>query len=156
MMRTTINATLLLTFAAATASAQSPAIPSAHDDLDWKPAPAVLPPGAMMAVLEGDPAGSGMFTVRLLLPNGYRLAPHTRPTDENVTVISGRLAVGIGATFDTRHMLTLAAGGFVNAPANLPHYAVAHGVTVVQVHALGPFRLTYVDPTDTPRISAQR
>jgi quercetin dioxygenase-like cupin family protein len=53
-----------------------------------------------MAVLQGNPGGTGLFTVRLRFPNGYRLAPHTHPTDENVTVISGTFLVGMGETAD--------------------------------------------------------
>ena len=49
-----------------------------------------------MAVLQGDPSGNGLFTVRLRMPDGYKIAPHTHPTDENVTVISGTFHVGMG------------------------------------------------------------
>jgi len=52
--------------------------------------------------------------------------------------------------------MTLNAGGFVTAPANEAHYAVAHGPTVVQVHAMGPFAMTYVNPADTPKTSTRR
>lgn len=157
-MRLTTSAALLLTIAAATASAQSPA--RSHDasqpDIKWGPAPAVFPPGAQMAVLQGDPGGTALFTVRLRFPNGYKIAPHTHPTDENVTVISGTFLVGMGTTFDTKNTMTLSAGGFVTAPANMAHYAAAQGVTVVQVHAVGPFAMTYVNPADTPRAGAPR
>jgi quercetin dioxygenase-like cupin family protein len=109
-----------------------------------------------MAVLQGDPSGSALFTVRLRLPDGYKLAPHTHPTDENVTVISGTFRVGMGTTIDPKGMMTLQPGGFVTAPANHAHYAIAQGVTIVQVHALGPFALTYVNPADNPQTSASR
>ncbi len=101
-------------------------------------------------MLEGNPGGNDLFTVRLRMPDGYKIAPHTHPTDENVTVISGSFSVGMGKTMDTKTMMRLNAGGFVTAPANGAHYAVAHGVTVVQVHAIGPFAMTYVNPADTP------
>jgi quercetin dioxygenase-like cupin family protein len=104
-----------------------------------------------MAVMQGDPAGRGLFTVRLRLVNGYKLPPHTHPTDENVTVISGSFSVGMGKTMDTSKMMTLKPGGFAIAPANEAHYATARGVTVVQVHAMGPFAMTYVNPADTPK-----
>jgi len=109
-----------------------------------------------MAVLQGNPAGTDLFTVRLRFPDGYKIAPHTHPTDENVTVISGTFRVGMGTTFDAKGAMTLGAGGFVTAPANQAHYAAAQGVTVVQVHAIGPFALTYVNPSDAPRASASR
>src|SRR5689334_22925476 len=59
--------------------------------IEWKPGPAALPPGAMMAVLEGDPANEGPFVVRFKFPAGYHIAPHTHPKTERVTVISGAL-----------------------------------------------------------------
>ncbi len=40
-------------------------------DLKWGDAPPGLPPGAKMAVLEGDPTKRGNFTVRLQAPAGY-------------------------------------------------------------------------------------
>ena len=67
------------------------------DQVKFGPAPPFLPPGAQLAVLEGDPmASSGDFTIRLKMPDGYRIAPHTHPHRENVTVISGTLKVGMG------------------------------------------------------------
>lgn len=119
--------------------------------VSWGPAPAVFPRGAEMAVLQGDPGGTALFTVRLRFPDGYRIPPHTHPTDEHVTVIGGTFRVGMGATVEPAGMLTLGAGGFVTAPANHAHYAVARGRTVVQVHAAGPFAMTYVNPADDPR-----
>jgi quercetin dioxygenase-like cupin family protein len=119
--------------------------------LNWMPAPAVFPPGALMAVLDGDPSKTTEFTVRLKMPDGYRVPPHTHPTDEHVTVISGAFKVGMGRTFVADSMLTLGTGGFATAPAGHPHFAAAQGTTIVQVHALGPFAMTYVNSNDTPR-----
>jgi quercetin dioxygenase-like cupin family protein len=149
-MRLAIPATLLLAASAAALSAQRASHATPQPDLKWGPAPAVFPAGAQMAVLQGDPAGNGLFTVRLRMPDGYRISPHTHPTDENVTVISGTFRVGMGNAFETRGMKTLPTGGFATAPAHQPHYAVAQGETVVQVHAIGPFALTYVNPADNP------
>jgi quercetin dioxygenase-like cupin family protein len=125
------------------------------EDFAWGPAPAIFPAGAQMAVLQGNPAGTEMFTVRLRFPNGYKIAPHTHPTDEHVTVISGHFKVGMGETADAKAMMTLKPGGFVTAPANHAHYAAAVGPTVVQVSAIGPFAMTYVNPADTPAAAKQ-
>ncbi|MES1259797.1 MAG: cupin domain-containing protein [Gemmatimonadota bacterium] len=153
-MRSTTATALLILLAGGTAAAQAPAM--SPPPLKWGPAPAIFPAGAQMAVLQGDPSGTAEFTVRLRFPNGYKIAPHTHPTDENVTVISGSFRVGMGNTFDPKTMMTLPAGGFVTAPANGAHYAVARGATVVQVHAMGPFAMTYVNPADAPRIGARK
>ncbi|MEP7347798.1 MAG: cupin domain-containing protein, partial [Gemmatimonadaceae bacterium] len=124
---------------------------ASQQEFKWGPAPAIFPPGAQMAVLQGDPGSTTQFTVRLRFPNGYKIAPHTHPTDENVTVISGTFHVGMGKAFETKGMMALGAGGFVTAPANGAHYGLAQGETVVQVHALGPFAMTYVNPADIPK-----
>lgn len=124
---------------------------AAHMDTTWGPAPAVFPAGAQMAVMHGKPDSAGIFTVRLRFPDGYRIAPHTHPTDEYVTVISGKFRVGMGERADLANAMTLDAGGFVTAPAMQAHYAAAEGMTVVQVTAMGPFALTYVNPADMPQ-----
>ena len=69
-------------------------------DLQWGEAPAGLPAGAKLAVLEGDPTKKGPFTIRLQMPDGYKIMPHTHPTAEKVTVISGTGFLGMGAKFD--------------------------------------------------------
>jgi quercetin dioxygenase-like cupin family protein len=143
---------LLLTCTAA-ASAQSSATTSG---VKWGPAPAVFPAGAQMAVMQGNPGASGLFTVRLRMPKGYRIAPHTHPTDEHITVISGNFRVGMGSTFDASKMMVLNTGGFATAPANMAHYAEARTPSVVQVHAMGPFALNYVNPADAPKPSGTR
>lgn len=117
----------------------------------WGPAPAVFEPGAQMAVLQGDPSQGGPFTVRLRFPDGYKVAPHTHPTDEHVAVIEGNLMVGMGGTFDEAATTTLKTGGTVNLPAQHPHYVKAVGWTTVQIEAVGPFALTYVNPSDMPK-----
>jgi quercetin dioxygenase-like cupin family protein len=121
----------------------------------WGPAPAVFPPGAQLAVMQGDPGASGPFIIRLRLPDGYVIAPHTHPTDENVTVLDGTFRVGMGRTFDESALVAVPAGGFVTAPALHEHYAKAQGVTTVQVDAVGPFALTYVNPADLPKQSVR-
>jgi quercetin dioxygenase-like cupin family protein len=123
--------------------------------IKWGPAPAVFPPGAQMAVISGNPGGTEPFVVRLRFPSNYTIAPHTHPTDEHVTVIAGTFKVGMGETFNESAMTSLAPGASVTAPALHAHYAKAVGRTTVQVSAMGPFALTYVNPADLPK-QAQR
>jgi quercetin dioxygenase-like cupin family protein len=120
------------------------------DVLKWGPAPAVLPQGAQMAVLSGDPGKAGLFTVRLKMPAGYAIQAHHHPTTEYVTVVSGDFALGMGDKLDQAKATTLHAGGFAAAPAGMNHYAWAVTDAVVQVHAEGPFALTYANPADDP------
>ena len=119
-------------------------------DFQWGPAPAIFPPGAEMAVLQGDPSKSEEFTVRLRMPSGYKIPPHTHPTAENVTVITGTFLAGMGAQFNEAATERFGQGDFVSIPQNHAHFAMTRGQTIVQVHAMGPFALTYVNPADTP------
>ena len=128
------------------AGAQTRAAP-----LKWGPAPPFFPAGARFTVLQGDPSQSGVYAVRLEMPPGYTIKPHTHPTDEHVTVVSGALVLGMGDTVRTRGATLLTAGGFITAKAQAHHFAVARGRTVVQVHGEGPFTITYINPKDDPR-----
>jgi hypothetical protein len=68
----------LATFAAQPSLAQNAFTP---DQVKYGPAPPFLPPGAQLAVLEGDPmAASGDFTIRLKMPDGYKVPPTPIPT----------------------------------------------------------------------------
>lgn len=122
----------------------------------WGPAPAILPAGAKLAVLEGDPTKPIPFTMRLLLPGGYRLPPHYHPADEHVTVISGDFQVGMGETFQESKLTTLPSGTFGHIPAGMRHFARAKGTTVLQLHGTGPWKLIYVNPSDQPKTTSSR
>src|SRR5579859_7522916 len=66
----------------------------------WGPAPAQLLPGSQLAVLAGDPAKAGVYTMRLKMPAGYKVSPHWHPADVNVTVISGTFGIAMGDKFE--------------------------------------------------------
>jgi len=121
------------------------------DTIPWGPAPPIVPPGAQLAVLEGDPtASSGDFTVRLKMPDGYRIPPHFHPFRENVTVIQGTLKLGMGDVFKTANMDALPNGSFGFLDPNMHHFAMACGQTIVQVHGQSPFQFNYINPEDDP------
>ena len=125
-------------------------------ELHWTNAPPALPKGAKMAVIQGDPSASGkVVTVRLKMPKGYAIPPHFHPTDEAVTVLSGSFSMGMGDKLD-RSAKALGPGGWGLMPAGEHHYALAHADTVVQVHLIGPFEITYVNPADDPRTHASK
>src|SRR4051812_38762809 len=111
LLRPAVSATVVLFAAAAACSDSVTNSVTPEPVLNWGPAPAIFPPGAQMAVLQGDPGGNALFTVRLRLPDGYKIPPHTHPTDENVTVVSGTFRVGMGTTFDLATAATLRTGG---------------------------------------------
>ena len=150
-MRSLFSAAVLTLLAVQLAPAQAPA-----PALTWGPAPPVFPAGAKMAVLQGDPGKAELFTVRLDLPAGYKIAPHTHLTDEAITVISGTFLLGMGDKLDAAKATKLPAGEFATVGANMHHFALTQGHTIVQVHAMGPFVLTYVNPADDPSRKAKQ
>jgi len=123
----------------------------AAGDIKWGPAPDSLPPGAQMAVLDGDPGKPAPFVIRAKFPDGYKVMPHYHPTDESVTVLSGTFMVGMGDTWNDSSMTTLKAGDFAKMPKLMHHYAGGKGETIIQIHGTGPFAITYVNPKDDPR-----
>jgi|SRR6266850_5392427 len=119
-------------------------------ELKWDDPPPVFEKGASFAVVSGDPGKPGLFVVRLKMPAGYKIAPHWHPTDEHVTVLSGTFALGMGEKFDKATMKDLPAEGYALLPAEMRHFALAKTAATVQVHGMGPFSLTYVNPADDP------
>ena len=130
-----------------------PAVAQVHSAaaVKWGPGPDFLPHGARFAVIQGDPGNSGYYTIRLRLPDHYRVPPHFHPKDEHVTVLAGTFLVGMGDTMNLRKAQRLTAGGFITAPADAHHFAAARGVTVLQISGEGPLAITYAKDSDDPR-----
>lgn len=121
-------------------------------EVRWTACSKVLPPGAQCAKLEGDPtAADVLFTQWVKIPDGYRVDPHFHPADEHLTVISGTFNIGHGRKFDMKALKALPPGSFAVMPKGHIHFAVATGETIIQVHAIGPWGLTYTDPGIRPR-----
>jgi hypothetical protein len=121
------------------------------NDLKWMDAPPGLPKGAKIAVLSGDPAKEGMFVMRVMLPENYKVPPHWHPADENVSVIEGNLYMGQGEQFDEVKATKLQEQGYSKVLAKVPHYAFTKGKCLFEVNAMGPFGITYINPADDPR-----
>ncbi len=134
----------------APALAQSRSQPSSGDVFAWRDAPPILPKGAQMAVISGDPAKTGPFVIRLKLPTNYVIPPHQHPTSEQVTVLYGAFNAGMGDKLNKRKGKPYARGDSMTLPAKTNHYAWTSSETVVQVKGTGPFAMTYVDPADDP------
>lgn len=122
----------------------------ASDQLKWS-APAAYAPGAQLAVVRGDPTKEGMYVVRLKVPAGFVIAPHTHPNDENVTVLSGTFHIGTGDKLDKSKGAALKAGGYSYVEKGMTHYAWFTEDTIIQLHGMGPQGVTYVNPADDPR-----
>ncbi len=148
MMRALVAAAAALLVVNAGARAQSPA-PAAKPK--WFPAPAFFLPGAMLAVVSGDPTKAGRYTILLSMPDGYRMMPHFHPGDEHVEVRQGTLLIGVGDKFDPKKTIALAVGDTGTAPAGAHHYAIAKGPTIIAVTCDFPYTITYLRRSDVPR-----
>jgi quercetin dioxygenase-like cupin family protein len=122
-------------------------------DVKWGATPPSLPAGAEAAVLYGDPTKEGMFALRIKAPKGYRIPPHTHPKPELITVISGTFNLGIGAVANRAGAESLPTGGFSSMPPGVVHYVFFDEDTIVQINAIGPWSLDYVNPKDDPRLN---
>jgi hypothetical protein len=120
-------------------------------EIKWADAPASLPRGAKVAILEGDPAKEGPFVLRVRMPDGYKFPPHTHPKPERLTVISGTFYIGMGDEFDPKKGREMPAGSYGTWAAGMKHYAWVKGETIIQLHGVGPWTITYVNPEDDPR-----
>jgi quercetin dioxygenase-like cupin family protein len=123
-------------------------------DAHWGPAPPMVPAGAQIAVLAGDPTQAVPYTIRLKFPAHYAIPAHSHPTDENVVVVSGTLTFGMGDRLirEDEKNKTLTAGGFALMPAGMNHYAFTAGQeTTIVLYGQGPVEFKYANPADDPR-----
>jgi quercetin dioxygenase-like cupin family protein len=119
----------------------------------WGPAPPLIPAGAQIAVLSGDPGKPVPYAVRLKFPANYAIPAHSHPTDENVVITTGALTFGMGdkLTKTAAANKTLAVGGYALMPANMNHFAYTTTETTIVLYGVGPVEFKYVNPADDPR-----
>jgi hypothetical protein len=139
---------LTVTVAPAVAQSTHTLVPA--DQVRWAPAPPVLPAGAQISVLEGNPSEKGPVTMRLKFPADYDIPAHWHSMTERLTVLSGALHVGMGDKLDRRGSQTLEPGGFAALPGTMHHFAWTATPTVVQISLEGPFDIFYVNAADNP------
>jgi quercetin dioxygenase-like cupin family protein len=114
-------------------------------DLKWTP----IIKGCDIATVNGDPSAEGTpFVLRLKCKAGTKIPAHWHPTDENVTVLQGAFQVGMGDKFDRTKLETMNPGTFVSMPKEMRHFALSKTATIVQVHAIGPFKVNWVNPSE--------
>lgn len=111
-----------------------------------------FPPSVRLAVIVGDPSKPGPYVIRVKVPAGVRLMPHTHPEDRIYTVMSGVFYIGLGERFDGEKLNAYPPGSVIVLPGDTPHFHWAKsGEYVTQVTAIGPLGLEYLDPSDDPR-----
>ena len=124
---------------------------SADAKLEWGPSPPGLPAGAKGAIVSGDPSKAGAFTVRLDMPDGYEIRPHTHPTSERLRTIEGTVMMGMGKQWDNGKLKAHSKGAEMSLGAREPHFVRAQGRTIIEVESTGPFQITYANAADDPR-----
>ena len=108
------------------------------ETLSWMPA-AGLPDGAQVAVLYGDPSKKGLFAVRFKFPAGYEIPTHSHPTDEFITILSGKGRMAFGENAAADQSQPLVPGTFMVLPAGAWHHLWIDDQTVLELHSMGPF-----------------
>ena len=95
------------------------------------------------------------YLIRVKVPPGVKLMPHRHPEDRIYTVMSGVFYIGLGEKFDDEKLVAHPPGAVVVLPGGTPHFHWARsGEYVTQVTAIGPLGLTYLDPSNDPRLRA--
>ncbi len=140
---------------AAPATAKPMATVVLSSDVKWAPLPASLVTGTpsvdaggelQAAVILGDPSKAGRYVIRGKCSDGIKIAPHWHPLTENVTVLQGTLALGMGRKWDAAQLKGLTSGSFLSMPAHMAHFAQCQGETIFQVEGSGPFMLNFISP----------
>ena len=128
-------------------AADSSPILMKSEDIKFHPAPG-FPKGAQIVLIRGDLSQAVPYTIRFKLPDGFIIPAHWHSTDEEVTVLSGTLNVGMGDKVDKAQSTPLTAGGYQLVPANAHHYVWATGETVMQLDGMGPRTTVFVNPAE--------
>ncbi len=121
------------------------------DEIKWSDGPLSLPAGAKMIKMEGDPKDSGLFTIRLKLPAGYKIMPHWHTATEHVTVINGSFYMGAGEKLDENNAMKIPTGGFVMMLTGTRHFGFTKSGCIIQINGIGPWKVNYVNADDDPR-----
>jgi quercetin dioxygenase-like cupin family protein len=116
------------------------------------PAPAMVgtpsvPVGGTLkvAILQGDPMTTGRsYVVRVSCTDGSKVAPHTHPATENVTIVKGSFLMGMGSKWDDALLKELPTGAFGSMMPNMAHFAACKGDTVVQINGIAPLQFRFV------------
>lgn len=116
-------------------------------EIKFHPAPG-FPKGALIVLIRGDLSKAEPYTIRFKLPDGFIIPSHWHTTDEEVTVLSGTLNVGMGDKVDKSQSTALTAGSYQLVPAYAHHYVWASGETVIQLDGMGPRTTTFVNPAE--------
>jgi hypothetical protein len=86
------------------------------------------------------------FVIRIYAEAGYIIMPHTHPVDENIVVVKGSWALGMGDHFRRESLEPMEVGDYGFAARNMPHFAFSKTATILQVHGTGPLLVRWIVP----------
>ncbi len=86
------------------------------------------------------------FVIRIHHDAGYVVLPHTHPQDENITVLTGSWALGMGSRVNLAALEPMEQGALGFVPKKMAHFGYAKVETTLQVHGIGPFINVPLDP----------
>lgn len=118
--------------------------------IKWGAAPAGLPQGAKVALLQGNPSASGRYVIRMQLPANYKIPFHSYPQAMDVTVVSGTLYAASTQTFEKKKAFVIKPGDFYHLPALTPQFLFTKGETVLEIHGEGPYDIKYANVAEDP------
>jgi quercetin dioxygenase-like cupin family protein len=113
-------------------------------EIQWMPCPENLPEGCRMAVLEGSPKASDLFTVRFRVKEGMIMPPHTHPKDERVTILKGKAAVAFGIDASREDAREFGPGDYYVNARGAVHSVWLEPGTELQITGIGPWEVDYV------------
>ena len=120
------------------------------DDEPWVPCPPRLPTDCEMAVLEGDPQGDDLFTVRFRSAEGFVLPAHWHPKDERVTILQGSVAVAFGTDAQRQEAAEFGPGDYYVNARHAIHSVWVEGPTTMQITGIGPWKVVPVAEAPPP------
>jgi hypothetical protein len=106
-----------------------------------------LPKNQRFETVSGNPTKSGaLYVIRLHREAGYIIMPHTHPEDENIVVVKGSWALGMGDRYNQQALEPMEVGTYGFAPKKMAHFGLSKTETIIQVHGIGPFTTHWVVP----------
>lgn len=87
-----------------------------------------------------------LFVIRIHHDAGYVVLPHTHPEDENITVLTGSWALGMGSRVNMSKLEPMELGALGFVPKKMAHFGYSRVETILQVHGIGPFVNLPIDP----------
>jgi hypothetical protein len=118
------------------------------EDVQWR---VMNPAGVEGAILSGDPASGGVYTMLLKVPEGTRIPPHTHADAWRQSVIlQGTFHFAFGTEFDADALIPMGPGTFWTEAPDQPHFGeirVGEGEVIALLTAMGP---TSTDPVAAP------